>query len=120
MQVFTKSLSKFTQTSIFAQKSLKKFIKTIVTGHNILYNTFANADTFDVQKNTTSRRFLQKNDNISQDFPDSFCLEIPHPAWYDRFYKMRQLRFVKGDCVQMLISGYYGFRVESKNAFAFR
>ena len=97
----------------------KKFIKTIVTGNNILYNKLTNADAFDVAKTHHVQAIFAKNDHISHDFQDGLSRNT-NPAWYDRFYKMRQLRFVKGDCVQMLISGYYGFRVESKNVFAFR
>lgn len=40
--------------------------------------------------------------------------QMSFPALLDKFYKMRQLRFVKGDCVRLLMSGYEGFRVESE------
>ena len=101
------------------KKLSKNFIKTVVTGNNILYNKLTNADAFDVAKTHHVQAIFAQNDHISHDFQDGLSRNT-NPAWYDRFYKMRQLRFVKGDCVQMLISGYYGFRVESKNVFAFR
>lgn len=114
-----KVCQKLLEHQFLRKKLSKKFIKTIVTGNNILYNTLTNADAFDVAKTHHVQAIFAKNDHISHDFQDGLSRNT-NPAWYDRFYKMRQLRFVKGDCVQMLISGYYGFRVESKNVFAFR
>lgn len=43
-----------------------------------------------------------------------------HPALFDTSFTLRQLHFVKGDCVRASMSDYYGFRVESKGCASVR
>ena len=77
----------------------------------MMYNTLANAVVGGWRKSIACLTNCTDKHPYFYDFKGLCALKNPNPAWYDRFYKMRQLRFVKGDCVQMPISGYYGFRV---------
>ena len=58
------------------KKLSKKFIKTIVTGNNILYNKLTKADVLTWRKHTPCKQFSPKT-TIFPTISKTVCLEIP-------------------------------------------